>query len=173
MTKKFLVLRTDDIESFTHPGELSYHSQHILGSESVGLHDLFLNQGTLDPQSGLGGANHPVNDEIYYIVEGRSLLDLGGHPDTGEGSETLEVEAGMVIYVPAGTFHRLRNVFDERLRILAIWPEPAPKGANPIHDLRLETWGTGLRLRQGCTLVPTEHGTRGVEPDAGWDPLVD
>lgn len=170
--KQFLVLRSDDIEPFTHPDETVYHSQHILGSESVGLHDLFLNQGTLDPQSALGGANHPDNDEIYYVVEGRSLVDLGGDPDTGEGSETFSLEPGMVVFVPAGTFHRLRNVSDERIRILALWPEPAPRGANGIHDLRLDTWKTGLRFRSGCELLSEGESLRVVEPSADWDPLV-
>ena len=157
----YLVLRSDDIEPFTHPDEPCYHSQHILGRENTGSHDLLLNRGTVDPHQGLGGTNHPDNDEIYYGLSGRSWVDLGGHPDTGEGSLTFAIEAGSAVFVPRGVFHRLHNDGDEPFVLLAIWPEPAVEGANGIHDLRLHTWGTGFRLRPGRELAPTPGGGPG------------
>lgn len=165
-----VVLRADDIEPFTHPGDPAYHSRHILGAETTGRHDLLLNQGTLDARQGLGGTNHPDNDEIYYVVRGCSLVDLGGDPTTGAGSSTYRIEAGMVVFIAAGVFHRLRNDTDAELVILAIWPKPAAPGANGVHDERLATWGTGFRLREGCSLLEAE-AARVVEPAAGWDPL--
>lgn len=45
-------------------------------------------------------------------------------------------------------------------------------GANPIHDERLETWGTGFRLRNDGQLVAGDGAARVVAPDEGWDPLV-
>lgn len=167
-----LVIRTDDIMPFTHPGEPSYHSQHVLGKETTGRHDLLLNQGTVDPQHGLGGGNHPDNDEIYYIVRGRTLIDLGGDPTTGEGHETFRLEAGMVVFIPTGVFHRLRNDTDEPLVILTIFPQPSVTGANGIHDERLATWGTGFRLRDGRELVVGGDVARVVSPDESWDPLI-
>jgi mannose-6-phosphate isomerase-like protein (cupin superfamily) len=173
MSKKpYMVLRTDDIEPFTHPEETSYHSQHILGREVTGGHDLLLNRGIVDPRRGLGGTNHPDNDEIYYALSGWAYLDLGGHPDRGDGAETYRIDAGMVVFVPAGVFHRLRNVSDEPFSLLTIWPQPAAHGANGIHDMRLETWGTGFRLREGCQLAGDGDASRVTEPAAGWDPLV-
>lgn len=172
-TDRYIVLRTDDIEPFTHPGDPAYHSRHVLGSETTGRHDLLLNQGTLDAGRGLGGTNHPDNDEIYYVVRGRSLVDLGGDPETGEGSCTYRIEAGMVVFIAAGVFHRLRNDGADDLAILAIWPQAAAPGANGVHDERLATWGTGLRLRDGCALLSSDGGARVVEPTAGWDPLAD
>ncbi len=167
----YLVLRSDDIEPFTHPEEPAYHSQHILGRENTGGHDLLLNRGTVDPHRSLGGTNHPDNDEIYYGISGWSWVDLGGDPNTGEGSLTYRIEAGGTVFVPKGVFHRLHNDSDEPFVLLAIWPEPAPHGANGIHDLRLDTWGTGFRLRPGCQLETVADGGRVVEPAAGWDPL--
>ena len=90
------------------------------------MHDLLLNRGTVDPRSGLGGGNHPDNDEIYYGVSGTSLVDLGGHPDTGEGGETFSIGPGAVVFIPAGTFHRLRNTADEPFVLLTIGPSPQP-----------------------------------------------
>jgi Cupin domain len=98
---------------------------------------------------------------------------LEGRDNTGVGSLTYRIEAGGTVFVPKGVFHRLHNDSDEPFVLLAIWPEPAPHGANGIHDLRLDTWGTGFRLRQGCQLATVADGGRVVEPATGWDPLRD
>ena len=127
----------------------------------------------MDPHHGLGGTNHPDNDEIYYALTGWSLLDLGGHPDTGEGCRTYRVDPGMTVFVPKGVFHRLRNVADEPFTLLTIWPQPAVRGANGIHDMRLDTWGTGFKLRGGCELVRDDEAMKVIEPGAGWDPEVE
>jgi mannose-6-phosphate isomerase-like protein (cupin superfamily) len=170
MTRAHLVLRADDIEPYAHPGEPAYLSQHILGRESAGVHDLLLNQGRVRAHMGLGGGNHPDNDEIYYAVSGQSWVDLGGDPVSGEGSTTYRLEPGMVTMIPAGTFHRLRNDWDEDFVLLTIWPQPSVEGANGIHDERLKEWGTGFRLRAGRELVETGDQSRVVEAGAGWDP---
>ncbi len=169
---RYLVVRTDDIEPFTHPGETAYHSRHILGKETTGRHDLLLNQGTVDPHEGLGGGSHPDNDEIYYVVSGSSFVDLGGDPQTGEGHQTYRLVPGMVVFIPEGVYHRLRNDGDEPLVILTIWPQPSVEGANGIHDMRLATWGSGFRLQHGRELV-SEGGSAWVTaPGEGWDPRV-
>lgn len=167
-----MVIRTDDIEPFTHPGDPAYHSQHVLGEETTGRHDLLLNQGTVDPRGELGGGNHPDNDEIYYVVRGSTLVDLGGDPVSGVGCETYRLVPGTVVFIPAGVFHRLRNDTDEELVILTIWPQPASAGANGIHDERLETWGTGFRLREGRELLASTAAARVIAPGEGWDPRV-
>lgn len=169
---RYLVIRTDDIEPFTHPEDPAYHSQHVLGEETTGRHDLLLNQGTVDPHKGLGGGNHPDNDEIYYIVSGQTLVDLGGDPVSGEDHETYRLVPGMVVFIPAGVFHRLRNDGDDPLVILTIWPQPSVVGANGIHDERLETWGTGFRLRAGRELVSVDGAARVIASEEAWDPLV-
>lgn len=170
---RYLVIRTDDIEPFTHPADPAYHSQHILGKETTGRHDLLLNQGTVDPHTGLGGGHHPDNDEIYYVVSGRTLVDLGGDPNDGTGHATYRLVPGVVVFIPAGVFHRLRNDGDEPLVILTIWPQPSVKGANGIHDERLEMWGTGFRLRDGRELIAGGGAARVIAPGEDWDPKVD
>jgi mannose-6-phosphate isomerase-like protein (cupin superfamily) len=169
----YVVLNADDIEPFTHPHETVYHSQHVLGTETSADHDLLLNRGTVDPHSGLGGTNHPVNDEVYYGVSGSCLVDLGGHPDTGEGGHTYRMREGTVVMIPAGTFHRLRNDTDEPFVLLTIWPQAAPYGANGIHDQRMEEWGTGFRLRDGIQMVDGDGSRRAVVAGSDGDPLVD
>ena len=67
----------------------------------------------------------------------------------------------------------LRNVADEPFTLLTIWPQPAVRGANGIHDMRLDTWGTGFKLRQGCELVKDDEAMKVIQPGAGWDPEVE
>jgi mannose-6-phosphate isomerase-like protein (cupin superfamily) len=168
----YFVLNADDIEPFTHPGETVYHSQHVLGTETGADHDLLLNRGTVDPQSGLGGGNHPDNDEVYYGVSGSCLVDLGGDPNTGDGGRTYRMREGSVVMIPAGTFHRLRNDTDEPFVLLTIWPQKADRGANGIHDQRVDDWGTGFRLRDGIQLVEDGTSRRAVAAGPDGDPLV-
>ena len=167
-----LVLRADDIQPFTDPAEPGYHSQHVLGRATTGLHDLLLNRGTVDPHAALHGTNHPDNDEVYYIVRGSAVVDLGGDPWTGVGCETFRVEPDTVVFIPAGTFHRLRNDADAPLVLLTLWPQPAMSGGNGIHDRRLAEWGSGFRLRDGRELVSGGGASRVVAPADGWDPAA-
>jgi mannose-6-phosphate isomerase-like protein (cupin superfamily) len=171
-TARSFVIHGDDIEPFIHPADPGYASQHILGRESVGIHDTFLNRGTVAPNYSLGGGHHPDNAEVYVAMSGRCLVDLGGDPDTGEGGETFRLEHGSVVYIPPGTFHRLRNDTDEPFVLLTIWPEPGARGANGIHDMRLDEWGTGFRLREDRA-VETGAANRVVDTAAGRDPLED
>jgi mannose-6-phosphate isomerase-like protein (cupin superfamily) len=162
--QRHLVLHIDDVEPFLQPGQDVYLSQHLLGRENCGLHDCFLNCGRLAARRALGGGNHPDNDEVYYVVSGHSWLDLGGDPNTGKGCASYAVEAGSVAFIPAGTFHRLRNEADEDVVILTIWPQAPAPGANGVHDERLAAWGTGFRLRPGLSLVEANGGAH-VAPD--------
>ena len=171
MTRPHLVLRTDDVEPYPSPDDPIYTSRHVLGPESGGLHP-FLNEGTLRANAALGGGNHPDNDEIYVALTGRSWVDLGGHPTTGEGSTTYLLEPGMVALIPAGSFHRLHNGWDEDFVFLTIWPQPSAPGANGVYDARLASWGTAFRLRAGHELRTAGEASRVVEPAAGWDPRV-
>ncbi|MFN8620097.1 MAG: hypothetical protein U0869_05030 [Chloroflexota bacterium] len=168
----YLVLRDNDIEAFTHPQETVYHSQHILGHETTGGHDLLLNRGTVDPRSALGGGNHPDNDEVYYALSGWSLVDLGGHPGHRRGlrDRTASTRA------PRCSCPRARSTAcatSPTSRSRCSSAQPAARGANGIHDMRLDLWGTGFKLREGCELVKDDESMRVIEPGAGWDPKVE
>ena len=77
------------------------------------------------------------------------------------------------MFIPAGVFHRLRNDGDEPFVLLTIWPQPAEAGANGIHDERLETWGTGFRLREGCGARLVADGRpRGHRPGRRLGPVL-
>jgi mannose-6-phosphate isomerase-like protein (cupin superfamily) len=126
----------------------------------------------LRPRSALGGSAHPNHDEVYYILRGRGTLDLGGDPQTGHGAETYLVEEGSVVYIPADTFHALRNDSDHDLVILTIWPQPIRPGDNGLHDGRLKEWGTAFRLNDGCEVHETPQGRYVTDPTRNWNPLL-
>lgn len=172
MPGKHLVLRADDVQPFQSPSDNQYLSQEILCSDNSGLYDGFLNRGTVRPRHTLAGGAHPDNDEIYYVESGHAWIDLGGDPTTGAGCEAFWLEPGMVVYIPANTYHSLRNESDHDLVILTIWPcEPTP-GANGIKEARRAAWGTSFRVRSGLVLEKSEHGQYVSQPSTGWSPLA-
>ncbi|MBV9327650.1 MAG: cupin domain-containing protein [Chloroflexi bacterium] len=171
--QRHLVLRADDILAFQVPHAEYYLSQEILCSENTGLHDGFLNRGTLRPHSAIGGGAHPKHDEIYYVLSGHGTIRLGGDPTSGDGAEVFRVEEGSVVYIPANTFHALRNDSDHDVVFLTIWPQATRAGDNDVHDERVRVWGAAFRLRDGCAQHQTQQGTFVTDRARGWNPLVD
>jgi mannose-6-phosphate isomerase-like protein (cupin superfamily) len=169
---RHLVLRADDIMAFQLPHAQHYLSQEILGGENTALHDSFLNQGTLRPHMALGGGAHPHHDEIYYVISGRGSIRLGGDPHTGAGADTYLVEAGSVVYIPANSFHALRNDSDHDIVFLTIWPQRTSPGDNGMHDERIKAWGTAFRVNEGCQVHETSQGLFVTAPDRHWNPLL-
>jgi quercetin dioxygenase-like cupin family protein len=168
-----LVFHADDVLPFQVPQAPQYLSQELLSSSNSGLHDSFLNRGTVRPHRALGGGAHPRHDEIYYILSGHGTLRLGGDPQSGAGAATYQVQDGSVAYIPANTFHALSNDSDHDLVFLTIWPQATGPGANDMHDERVKAWGTAFRLRQGCELHDTDQGAFVSDPARDWNPLIE
>ncbi len=109
---------------------------------------------------------------IYYVICGRGSIRLGGDPRTGDGAESYLVEAGSVVYIPANTFHALRNDSDHDIVFLTIWPQRTGPGENDMHDERVRAWGAAFRVKDGCQMQETAQGVFVTEPDRHWNPLV-
>jgi mannose-6-phosphate isomerase-like protein (cupin superfamily) len=70
--------------------------------------------------SGFDRHKHDAADQLYYIVDGRMALDLGGaHHD---------VDAGSVVFIPAGTPHRNDYPHPGTELHLDIMLPPPPRG---------------------------------------------
>ncbi len=147
MSYSDLVVRAKEVEPFIAPGmEGIYESQNLIDRESVGSRSLNVNRGVLKAGQRLEGGSHPSEyDECYYIVSGRAKLALGGDPETGVGSETVDVEPETLVFIPGGTFHALDNPYGEDLVILTLWPRHPEPGANGLYDARKAAWGTSFR----------------------------
>jgi mannose-6-phosphate isomerase-like protein (cupin superfamily) len=84
-------------------GEL-YHEFLRRPSMSLGLY--VLDAGAEDPQS-----PHD-QDEVYYVMSGRAMIAVAG--------EDRGVNAGSVVFVPAGVEHRFHTIA-ERLELLVVF----------------------------------------------------
>ncbi len=84
-------------------GDLYHEFLHV-PARSMGLYELAV--GTADPQE------PHTEDEVYYVTAGRATLLVG--------SENIPVEAGSLVYVPAGVVHRFHSV-EEALSVLVFF----------------------------------------------------
>ncbi len=70
----------------------------------------------VEPGQGTEAHVHHKSQEIYYILEGRGAMRLGG--------ECLDVTPGDAILIPPGTPHNVKNPGAGGLRILCICCPP-------------------------------------------------
>ncbi len=81
---------------------------------SAGLY--MLSAGAIDTQE------PHTEDEVYYVISGRGLIQVG--------SENRPVEAGTLVYVKANVEHRFHSITED-LRLLVIFA-PAEYTSTPV-----------------------------------------
>lgn len=101
----------DRLKAAQAKGERLYHEFLRVPAMSAGLY--VLKAGTVDPQK-----PHD-EDEVYVIMSGRGRFTCAG--------ETVAVEPGQTIYVPAHDDHRFHDIAED-LTILVIFA-PAHAGS--------------------------------------------
>lgn len=62
---------------------------------------------------------HKLEEEIWYVVNGRGTAIVGG--------EEMPIEADVTIYIPPGQEHQLVNKADETLKVLWIFSPSGPE----------------------------------------------
>ena len=132
------VVKTNKVMPFVVPGLEGYVSKMLIDVFNSGSEKMQLNHGTLKGGVALPGCGHPGYDEIYIVLSGEAVLNL----DNVE----YDLEKGSVVFIPADTFHALKNKSEtEDFEIITVWPgQPAP-GVNGVYDMRKEAWGTTYR----------------------------
>lgn len=88
--------------------------KRLFGSEST--RNMSLAVGIFQPGEGLVLHDHPNEEEFYYILCGSGTVTVG--------KQEKEVRPGDVLYVPAGTNHKIINTGDEELRSVFILSPP-------------------------------------------------
>lgn len=73
---------------------------------SVGLY--VLGAGAADPQG------PHTEDEVYHVVTGRAVLQVG--------DQDVPVGPGSIVFVPADTVHRFRDISDELVAVVFFGP---------------------------------------------------
>jgi quercetin dioxygenase-like cupin family protein len=66
-----------------------------------------------EPGQAAGSHKHPIQDEIFYVVEGRGVI-------TFEDRENIPVKPGSVVFTPSGVVHGVETTDKERLVLMLI-----------------------------------------------------
>ncbi|MET0153026.1 MAG: cupin domain-containing protein [Candidatus Binatia bacterium] len=69
-----------------------------------------------EPGQGQAGHRHAGSDKIYYVLRGAGDFAVDGR--------TRRLEAGAVVFCPAGTDHAVANPGPERLALLVFMAPP-------------------------------------------------
>lgn len=122
-----------------------YTSYMLMDHTNTGAKNLLINKGvlkaggTMFPASKHGELGEEENNETYIILKGncRFVMD----------DVWYELEAGDVIFIPAGVYHALDNSQGtEDLELLTVWGRVPEKGINGPYDGRLAAWGKSFML---------------------------
>ena len=114
--------------------DAAYSSKMLLDDAVAGTEAINVNEGTLKGGGKTGGGVHNEN-EIYYVVRGEAVLHLD--------DELHDIQAGDLVFIPAGVFHSLDNKSaTEDFVLLTLWERAA---YNEVWHTRLQAWGTTFK----------------------------
>ena len=65
---------------------------------------------TLEPDGGQVPWHNQEQEEVYFLIEGRAEMCLGGEREV--------LEAGQAVYIPPGVFHQVTNIGPTAARLL-------------------------------------------------------
>lgn len=130
--RKGRVINSWEVKSFVVDN--TYSSKMLLDNIVAEAETIQINEGTLKGGCNTPGAVHKAN-EIYYVVKGEAVLQLG--------DERLDVKPGSLVFIPAGTFHALDNKSKtEDFVLLTFWTNASD---NEVYNLRVEAWGKSFK----------------------------
>ena len=66
-----------------------------------------------EPGQTAGFHKHPVQDEIFYVIEGKGII-------TFEDREDIPVKRGSIVFTPSGIVHGVKTDDSERLILMLI-----------------------------------------------------
>jgi quercetin dioxygenase-like cupin family protein len=78
---------------------------------------LFVGLNCFEPGQSQPSHTHTGADKFYYVLTGRASAVVG--------DETREVDAGTLIWAPAGVVHGISDVMEPTVMLVAISPPPA------------------------------------------------
>lgn len=104
----------DAAEPFTTVDGSTIRSLLDLSVAPVRNHSLA--EATIEAGRGTTRHHHRVAEEIYYLIEGRGVMELDGM--------VREVAAGDAILIPAGAWHQITASADGHIRLLCSCSPP-------------------------------------------------
>ena len=91
-------------------------SHLLLGREQFGSKNLAITWVEGEPRSMQAVHGHPDNEQIYVIVRGRGVMQVG--------DEMEEVGEGMLVFIPPGAAHAIKNTGGEPLVFVSATSPP-------------------------------------------------
>jgi mannose-6-phosphate isomerase-like protein (cupin superfamily) len=101
-----------DVEERLGPDGNDLAKYKLLLGKKDGVRGISMIIGNIAPGGGTELHRHENEEELYYIIEGSGLWQIGDQQFTGE--------AGTAFYVPPNTEHLMMNNGNERLKILLL-----------------------------------------------------
>jgi mannose-6-phosphate isomerase-like protein (cupin superfamily) len=88
----------------------------LLGGEQFGAKNLALTWVDCAPGSMQAVHGHPDNEQVYVVVRGRGVMQVG--------DEMQEVSEGALVFIPPGAAHAIKNIGDEALVFVSATSPP-------------------------------------------------
>lgn len=93
-----------EIAGRTYPAQRL--TQNLVGGMSpVQCENFAMGFVTLDPNGGQVPWHNQEQEEVYFVVSGKTEMCLG--------EERREMCAGQIVHIPSGVFHQMTNIGDE------------------------------------------------------------
>jgi putative monooxygenase len=96
------------------PSPSGLPSQHIV-TDQVGATSLFLGQQWLQPGDEVFRHTHPCEEALMF---------LSGTGEASLGDETVTLEPGCSLFIPAGVEHGFRNTGETKMHVVIVFPVP-------------------------------------------------
>jgi len=88
----------------------------LLGPDQFGSKNLAITWVNCAPGSMQAVHGHPDNEQVYVIVRGRGVMQVGG--------KMQEVSEGTLVFIPPGAAHAIKNTSDEPLVFVSATSPP-------------------------------------------------
>ena len=101
-----------EIAGRTYPAQRL--TQNLVGGASpVQCKNFAMGFVTLDPNGGQVPWHNQEQEEVYFVVSGKTEMCLG--------EERMEMEAGQIVQIPTGVYHQMTNIGDEPATFIYVY----------------------------------------------------
>ncbi len=90
--------------------------REIFHPNNSGVTRQSLAEARMPPGAETEGHYHRTSEEIYYILQGKSVIRLG--------KDTMDLTEGEAILIPPGIFHNIKNIGETDLIFLCMCSPP-------------------------------------------------
>ncbi len=94
-------------------GEVVREDERYTVKDNVSLNNLVVSSTRLKARKSTSGHSHPGQEEVYYFIEGTGKMELD--------DEMRKVEAGDVVLIEDGVFHRVHAGMHEELYFVCVF----------------------------------------------------